>query len=322
MLAIQRVIVLGCLLMIGGTASAQSNWPDRPIRLIVTTAAGGGIDLAARILADGMSRHLPQRVVVENQGAAGGLAATRIVAKSDPDGYTFLFQGPGHTYLPHLHRDPGYDVRKDFAGVSLAISFPSVLVTHPDLPAATLPEFIALVKAAPGKYSFGTSGIGGASDIPLEAFLQQAGLQMLHVPYRGSGQATVALLGKEIDLVLDGLPAQIGNIREGRVRALATAGPTRTPYMPELPAVAETLPGYQASLWLAIFAPAKTSPEIIQKMRAALVATFKDPELRKRYEDNMIEIIGSTPEELDAFVAQQLEVNGKVIKNAGIPPVD
>ena len=322
MLAIQRVALLSCALAISDTASAQSNWPTRPIRLIATTAAGGGIDLAARLLADGMSRYLPQRIVVDNQGAAGGLVATRTVAKSDADGYTFLFQGPGHTYLPYLHRHLGYDVRKDFAGVSLAISFPSVLVTRPDLPAKTLPEFIEMVKAAPGKFSFGTSGVGGASHIPLEAFLQQAGLQMVHVPFRGSGQATAALLGGQIDLVLDGLPAQVGNIHDGRVRALATAGPTRTPYMPELPTVAEILPGYASSLWLAIFAPAKTAPEIIQKMCAALVSTFKDPELRKRYEDRMVEMIGSTPSELDAFVEQQLEIDRKVIRNAGIPVAD
>lgn len=322
MLSAQRLILVTLMLVVGGAASAQSNWPERPIRLIVTSAAGGGLDLAARLLADGMSRHLPQRIIVDNQGAAGGLIATRTVASSDPDGYTFLFQGPGHTYLPHLHRSPGYDVRKDFASVSLVLRFPGVFVTRPDLPAKTFPEFIAMAKAAPGKYSFGTSGVGSASHIPIEALVQQVGIQMVNVPFRGSGQTTAALLGGQIDLIVDGLPTQVGNIRDGRVVALGVSSPIRTSYMPELPAIAETLPGFDAALWLAIFAPAKTSPEIIQKMHAAIVATFKDPETRKRFEDRMVEMIGSTPGELDAFVERQLEINGSVIKKAAIPLID
>ena len=166
-----RFITVASLLLLAATspAHAQSAWPDRPIRFIVTSAAGGGIDLMARILAEGLSRQLPKPVIVENNGGAGGLVATRMVAKSEPDGYTFLFQGPGHAALPYIHKNPGYDVSKDLASVSLVTKYPLVLITNPALPAKTLAEFIALAKASPGKYTFGSSGIGGASHIPLEA---------------------------------------------------------------------------------------------------------------------------------------------------------
>ena len=212
--------LLALLLVACGNASAQTAWPDRPIRLLVTSAAGGGIDLMARLLADGLARQLPQRVVIENVAGAGGLIATRTVAKSEPDGYTLLFQGPGHASLPYVRREPGYDVRRDFASVSLVTRFPLVMVTDPKLPAKTTADFIAMVKAAPGKFSFGSSGIGGASHIPLEAFVAQAGLDMVHVPFRGSGQTTAALIAGQIHLVVDGLAPQLGYMREGRVQPL------------------------------------------------------------------------------------------------------
>lgn len=316
---IRSLVFLIFSLTIGCPASAQDNkWPERPIKLIVTTAPGGGIDIAARLIVDGMNRFLPQPIVIENQGGAGGLIATRLVAKSQPDGYTFLFQGPGHTYLPYLYRNPGYDVHKDLTSVTVAVSFPSVLATRPDLPVKTVSDFIDMAKAAPGKYSFGSSGVGGASHIPLEAFVQQAGIKMLHVPFRGSNQATTALLGGQIDLILDGLPAQIGNIRQGLVRAIGTPSPKRTPYMPDVPAIAEAVPGYEAPIWLAIFAPAGTQPEIIEKMRAALLATFQNPETRKRYDERMFELIGSTPKEMDTLLEKQFETNGAVIRKLGI----
>ncbi|MEW6450129.1 MAG: tripartite tricarboxylate transporter substrate binding protein [Pseudomonadota bacterium] len=310
------------LLVLGGSASAQSAWPNRPIRMIVTSAAGGGIDLMARILADGLSRQLPQPVVIENMANAGGLIATRAVAKSDPDGYTLLFQGPGHASLPYIRRDPGYDVLNDFASVSLVTRFPLVMVTNPALPAKTIAEFIAMAKAAPGKHTFGSSGIGGASHIPLEAFVAQAGIEMLHVPFRGSGQTTTALIAGQIDLVVDGLAPQLGHIKEGRVRPLGVTTRTRTPFLPDLPAVSETLPGFEFPMWVAVFAPGKTPKAIVDKLSSAIAAAVKEPAVRKRYEDLMVEIVGSTPQELDAFVAEQLAFNKKIIEKSRIEVTD
>lgn len=298
--------------------AAKDSWPDRPIRLLVTSAAGGGIDLMARLLAEGLSRELPQRVVVENNGAAGGLIATRAVAKAEPDGYTFLFTGPGMASIPYVYKNPGYDVRADFESVSLVTQYPLVMVTTPDLPAKTLPEFIALVKKNPGKYAFGSSGIGGASHIPLEAFKAQAGLDMIHVPYRGSGQTTAALLGGQIHLVIDGLAPQLPNIQDGRVRALAVSTTERSPKQPDLPTVAETLPGFAFPMWVAVFAPAKTPQAVVEKMSKAIAAAVGSPAVAKRLQELVVDPVGSTPKELDRFLDEQLAFNKAVIEKAGI----
>ncbi len=316
-----RALLLVALVAPAGHASAQE-WSDRPIKFLVTSAAGGGIDLMARILADSLGRQLPQRVIVENNGGAGGLIATRMIAKEAPDGYSFLFQGPGHAYLPFLKKNPGYDVRKDFASVSLVTKYPLVLVTRPSLPAKTVAEFIAMAKKEPNKFSYGSSGVGGASHIPLAAFTEQAGINMVHVPFRGSGPATAALISNQIDLVIDGLAPQLGHIREGRVQPLGVSTRERSPYMPDLPAISETLPGFEFPMWVAVFAPAKTPKPIIDKMSAAIAAALKDPTTRKRYEELMVDIVGSTPQELDAFVDQQLNTNKKVIESIGLESTD
>lgn len=316
--SIVRLLLTSAIVLVGAAASAQEAWPNRPIKLLVTSAAGGGIDLMARITAEGMSRVLPQRVFVENNGTAGGLIAARTIAKSDPDGYTFLFSGPGQASLPFIFKNPGYDVRADFASVSLVTSYPLVIVTNPSLPARSAAEFIALAKANPGKYSFGSSGIGGTSHIPLEAFKFRAGIDMVHVPYRGSGQTTAALLGGQVDLVIDGLAPQLGNIREGRVRALGLTSKARHPDVPEIPTISETLPGFEFPMWVAIYAPAKTPRAVIDKMTAAVKAGLAMPFVQTRFKELLVDPVGSTPEELDRFMDDQLAFNKDVITKAQI----
>ncbi len=316
--ALATAAVLLAAHALGRQAMAEQQWPDRPIRLIVPVAAGGGVDLMARLLAEGLSQQLPQRVLVENMGGAGGLMATRLVAKADPDGYTFLFTGPSHASLPYVTPQPGYDVRNDFTSVSLVARFPLVLVTKASSPARTTADFIAMVKATPGKYSFGSSGIGGTSHIPLEAFKFQAGLDMVHVPYRGSGQTTAALLAGEIDLVCDGLAPQLAHIREGRVHPLGITTKERSPYLPDMPTIAETLPGYAFPMWVAVLAPAKTPKAIIDKMSSAIAAAVKSPLLKARYDDLLVEPVGSAPDGLDQFLAEQLAFNKDIIEKANI----
>jgi len=313
-----RTLLIAAVALTGTSAAGQDNWPDRPIRLLVPVAAGGGIDLMARILADGLSRQLPQCVIVENQGGAGGLIATRSVAKGDADGYTFLFNGPGHASLPYIQANPGYDVKADFTSVSLVTRFPLVMVTNPKLPVKNTADFIAMVKAAPGKYTFGSSGVGGASHIPLEAFKFAAGLDMIHVPYRGSGQTTAALLGGQIDLVIDGLAPQLGHIREGRVLALGISTKSRSPFLPDMPTIAETVPGYEFPMWVAVFANSKTPKPIVDKMAAAIAEVVKSTPLKTRYDELLVEAIGSSPQELDVFLNEQLAFNKSVIERAGI----
>jgi tripartite-type tricarboxylate transporter receptor subunit TctC len=305
-------------LCLTGAAQAQDTWPERPIKFVVHVAAGGGFDLMARILADRLSRQLPQAVVVENQGAGAGVVAARSVAHADPDGYTFLFVGPGHASVPFLHRQKPYDPIADFAPVSLITRFPQLLVIKPDLPARTISELIALAKAEPDKLTFGSSGVGQASHLPAELFMYLAGIRMTHVPFRGGGPAGAALLGGQIDMLFDGIAPQQGNIASGGVRALGVTTKERSPLLPDMPAIAETLPGFQFPLWTGLFAPAKTPKPVIERLSAEIGKAMADPETRKRYADVKVEPVGSSPEGFDKFFREQVKFNEDVIKRANI----
>jgi tripartite-type tricarboxylate transporter receptor subunit TctC len=299
-------------------AQAQSSWPDRPIKFVVHVAAGGGFDLMARVLADRLGRQLPQPIIIENNGSAAGIVAARQVAKSEPDGYTFLFVGPGFASVPFLHKQRPYDPIQDFAPVSLVARFPQLLVIKPDLPAKSVSELIALAKSEPGKLTFGSSGIGDASHLPAELFMHLAGVKMTHVPFRGGGPASAALLGGQIDMLFDGIAPQQGNIATGRVRALGVTTKERSPLLPDMPAIAETLPGYQFPLWVGLFAPAKTPKPIVDRLAAEIGKAMQDPATGKRYADVKVEAVGSNPEEFGKFFREQLRFNEDVIKRANI----
>ncbi len=314
-----KALLAASLALTWSTAAiAQDKWPDRPIRFVVHVAAGGGVDLNARILADQLSKQLPQPVLVENMGGAGGTIAARHVAKSEPDGYTFLFAGPGHASAPFLRKEPPYDPIKDFIPVSLVTQFPLVVVINPKLPAKNMKDFIAMLKAAPGKHTFGSGGVGGSSHIPVEMLMRQAGVQMTHVPFRGNGPSSTALIGGQIDLIIDGLAPQLGNIESGRVRVLAVTTKTRTPYLPDAPAVSETLPGYQFPMWVGLFAPAKTPQAIVDRLAAEVGKAMQDPATKKRYADVKVSPAGSTSKEFDAFFREQLKFNEDIIKASNI----
>ena len=293
-------------------------WPVRPIKLVVPVAAGGGVDLMARILAEPLAQQLSQRVVIENVGGGGGSIGARQVANADPDGYTFLFAAPGHAAVPFMHKQPPYDPINDFSPVSLVAQFPLVVVINPSIKAQTLAEFIALLKASPGKYTFGSSGVGGSSHIPVELFKFLAGVDLLHVPFRGNSQSAAALLAGQIDLIIDGLAPQLGNIAEGRVRVLGVTTKGRTAFLPDVPAVSEVLPGYEFPMWVGLFAPAKTPRGVVDKFSSAVASALKEPTTRKRYTDIKVDPAGSTSEEFDQFFREQLKFNADIIKRANI----
>jgi tripartite-type tricarboxylate transporter receptor subunit TctC len=314
----RKLALMLATFLVVAPANAQESWPDRPIKFIVHVAAGGGVDLMARILAERLSQQLPQRVLIENMGGGGGSIAARTVAKAEPDGYTFLFAGPGHAAVPAMHKQPPYDPINDFAPVSLVTQFPLVVVIRPSIPAKTLTEFIALLKANPGMHTFGSSGVGGSSHIPVELFKHLAGVEMTHVPFRGGSQSSAALLGGQIDLIIDGLAPQLGNIAEGRVRVLGVTTKERTAFLPDVPAVGEILPGYEFPMWVAVFAPAKTPRAIVNKLAGEIGKAMKDPPTQKRYADIKVDAVGSTPEQLDEFFRRQLKFNEDIIKRANI----
>jgi tripartite-type tricarboxylate transporter receptor subunit TctC len=316
------VSVAGLLLVGIVPTIADETWPNRSIRLIVPVAAGGGVDTMARIMAEPLSRELGQSVVVEDIGGAGGAIGAGTVAKAEPDGYTFLFAGPGQAALPFMHKHLVYDTMTDFAGVSLVAQFPLVIVINPKVPAKDLAEFIALLKANPGKYTFGSSGVGGSSHIPAELFKHLAGVDMMHVPYRGNSESSAALVGGQIDMIIDGIAPQLGNIKAGQVRPLGVTTLERSPFLPGIPAVSEALPGYEYPMWVAVFAPAKTPSAIVEKLSQKIAAAVQMPATKQRYNAINVEPVGSTPAQLDQFFNKQLQFNKDIITSAHIEPID
>jgi tripartite-type tricarboxylate transporter receptor subunit TctC len=316
---------LGAIGAIGGvgmvpTARAQPAYPSRPIRLVVPFAAGGGIDLNARITAAKLSEELGQQVIVENQGGGGGTVASSSVARAAPDGHTLVFHSVSSAVVNAVvfNKLP-YDPIKDFVAVSLATRFPLVMIVNPDVPARTLPEFIALLKANPGKYNYGSSGTGSAIHLAGELFKSLAGVDIVHIPYKGTSAVLPDLIGGRVAMLLDGVPPQVANIKGGKVRALAVTTTTRSPTLPDVPTMIEGgVPGYDIPFWTAIFAPAGTPPAIVARLSDAMGKVMKQPDTVAQLEKLGTEAVGSSSRELDAFWRQQLEVYGRIVKERGI----
>jgi tripartite-type tricarboxylate transporter receptor subunit TctC len=314
---------LGIIVAASGAVSAQEAWPSRPIKLVVPLTAGGGVDMMARLTAQHLSDQLGQQVVVENQGGAGGTIAASTVARARPDGYTLIFQSVSSAVVNALvYKNLPYDPIKDLIPVTLAGSFPLVLVTNPDLPAKDLGELIALLKANPGKYSYGSSGVGTMPHLAGELFKSMAGVDIVHVPYRGNSAIMADLFAGRVAIMFDGPPTQLGNIQGGKVRALAITTAERSPVLPAVPPVADTLPGYAIPFWTAIFAPANTPKDVVERIAAETGKAMQNPDVIRRYGDVGIVGIGSSPQELDRFWREQLNYLGKIVKGANVKPVE
>ena len=304
-------------------ASAQDAWPSRPIKLVVPLTAGGGVDMMARLTAQHLASQLGQQIVVENQGGAGGTIAANAVARARPDGYTLIFQSVSAAVINALvYKNLPYDPIKDLIPVTLAGSFPLVLVANPDVPAKDLRELIALLKANPGKYSYGSSGVGTMPHLAGELFKSMAGVDIVHVPYRGNSAIMADLYAGRVAMAFDGPPTQLGNIRGGKVRAIAMTTAERSPVLPDVAPMADTLPGYAIPFWTAIFAPAGTPPEIIERIAAETNKAMQHPEVVRRFGEIGVAGIGSSPQELDRFWRAQLDYLGKVVKDANVRPVE
>jgi len=299
---------------------AQDNFPSKPIRMLVPFAAGGGIDLIARITAQQMAEVLGQPVVVENQGGGGGVVASRVVAKSPADGYTLVFHSVSSAVVnAQVYKDLGYDPIGGFAPVSYVAQFPLVLLVNNTVPAKNLREFIALLKANPGKYSYGSSGVGTGIHFASELFRNMAGVDIQHVPYKGTSAALTDLLGERIEMLFDGVPPEVQNINSGRVRALGVTTTRRSPVLPGVPTLAESgLPGYDLPFWVGIYAPAATPRPVIAKLSAAVAKAIHNPATGARLKDAGAEGVGSTPEELDKFWKEQVAVYARIAKASNI----
>ena len=314
------VLCLFVLWVTGSTSIAQSNFPTKPIRMIVPLTAGGGVDLMARITAQRLSEQLGQQVVVENQGGAGGTIAGAAVARAEPNGYTLLFQSMSSAVVNAVvYTDLKYDPVKDFAAVTLVARFPLVLVINPDIPAKDMKEFIALLKANPGKYNYGSSGVGTIVHLAGELFKSLAHVDMVHVPYKGNSAVVADLLAGRVAMMIDGVPPQMSSIAAGKVRPLAVTTTYRSEVLPNVPTMVEAgLSGYDIAFWVGMFAPAKTPKAIVDLLAVETAKAMKHPETLKRMKDLGAEGVGSTAAELDQFWKKELSRYGKIVKDSGI----
>ena len=299
-------------------ASAQ-DWPSRFVRLIVPFPPGGGTDAIARVVAGKLSDIWGQQMVVENRGGGGANIGTEAVVRSDPDGYTMLIASMPLAVNRFLFPSLNYDPLEDLAPVSLICEYPHIMAVPSTSPAHSVGDFIAYAKANKGKVTFASSGHGTSVHLSGELFNRMAGIEMLHVPYRGAGPALNDLLPGRVDVMFNNIGAVLPLIRGGKLRGLAVTTAKRTPAAPDLPPIAEAgVPGFDVSSWYALLAPAKTAPQIIRKMHADTVAALSDAVTKERLEQLGVVVVGSTPAELAAFLRAEMDKWGPVIKEAGI----
>jgi tripartite-type tricarboxylate transporter receptor subunit TctC len=320
-------ILLGLFLLGMGSSAAEDlpkQYPERSIKILVGFAAGGGTDVAARIVAQKLTETIGQSVVVENRPGASGMIAAETVAKSGADGYT-LMMGTQTTLAvaPALYRKFSIDATRDFVGVAKAGISPLVLVVHPSVPARSVMDLIALAKAGPGTINFGSGGLGTTPHMAGELFSIQAGIKMVHVAYRGEAPAINDLLGGQLHLIFANLSAVIGNVKAGSLRALAVTSAQRAATAPEIPTVAEAaLPGFDAATWFALVAPAGTPREIVRRLNTEVTQLVTQPDVRQRFADLGMTIDAGTPDALDAYIKSEMLKWSKVIKEADIRAPD
>lgn len=295
-------------------------FPQRAITLVVPFAAGGSTDVVARIIAQRMSTELGQQIIVENAAGAGGSLGADRVARAEPDGYTILMATVAtHALNPLILRTKPYDPVADFTPISLLVVVPNVLVVNPQLPAQTVEELIALLKASPDEYSYASSGNGTPLHLSGELFKSMGGVEMQHIPYQGSGPALNDIIGNQVPIMFDNLPSSSAHIKGGTLRALAVTTSERAPSFPDIPTVSESgIPGYETYTWNALFAPAGTPDDIVERINAAAKIALEDPAVAGRMDEFSATIVGSTPEELAEHVKAELEKWTPVVRDANV----
>ncbi|RTZ48080.1 tripartite tricarboxylate transporter substrate binding protein [Candidimonas sp. SYP-B2681] len=311
--------VVGCFAMSPALAAgAAEAYPEKPINLIVSYPAGGSVDVAARILQDPLSKILGQPVVVENKGGAGGTIGTAAVAKAAPNGYTLLITLSSHTINPAIYTTLPFDTENDFTPISMVASAPQILVAHPTFPPSSLAELIEYAKKRPDAIPYGSAGTGSPSHIAGELFKLKTGLTLTHIPYRGGGPATIDVLGGTIPLLWVSLPSVTQHVKSGRLKALAVSTKDRTPVLPDVPSVSETIKEFNVDSWYAMFAPANTPPAIVDKIQAAISTAAKDTKVQAAFLAQGAVAIGGTSAELDQVVKTEVPMWKALAKQADI----
>lgn len=304
--------------MISGAVAAD--YPDHPIKLIVPFAPGGSTDSQARVLAEYLSRELGQQVVVVNAGGAGGTLGLNQGAKAAPDGYTLVTATPSLTINPYIQKDIPYDPIKDFAPIALVATSPIVLVVPKDSRIHSVRDLIDMAKARPGEIRYGSAGIGSATHLSTALFEAMAGVRLVHVPYRGAGPALLDVIAGRLDLQFENAPSVLGHVRGGALRGIAVGSAKRSSLFPDLPTIAETVPGYEATSWFGVLAPAKTPHAVVDKVNAAINKALVDATVKKQMDALGVELIGGTPDNFAAFLKARMAELKTVSKAANLTP--
>ncbi|MFL5106578.1 MAG: Bug family tripartite tricarboxylate transporter substrate binding protein [Xanthobacteraceae bacterium] len=316
--ALLAALAIACLAP--AYAPAQS-WPQKPVKMIVPFPAGGGTDAIARIVAKYLTQRLGQQVFVENRGGANGGIGLQALAVADPDGYTIATSSDTPlTVNPSLYSKLPYEPLRDFVPVTTLVRFPGMLAVHPSVPVRSIAELIALAKEKPGGLTYASAGVGNFSHLAMELFSLKAGVKLLHVPYKGTGPASLALVAGDVQMGFNNVSTLFQNMQAGQVVALGVAEPKRMPDLPNVPAVAETLPGFEMAPWAGIIVPAKTPKEIVTRLSQETIAVMRDPEVVKLLTEQQLTPYSLEAPEFEKLVRQDHEKWAAVIKTAGIKP--
>ena len=309
-------VVAAMLLLPAGVALAQA-YPNKPIRVIVPFPPGGSTDFLARIVGQKLTAAWGQQVIIDNRPGAGGTVGAAEAARAKPDGYTLLMGAVHHTIASSAYAKLSYDFQRDFTPVTTVAIVPNVLVVNPAIPANNVKELIAYAKANPGKLTYGSAGMGTAHHLIGEQFNAQAGVDILHVPYKGSSPAVADLIGGQVSMMYDTIASCLPHIKSGKLRPLAVTTAARSASLPEIPTIAEAaLPGFEVTTWFGFVAPAKTPPEIIAKLNAEIVKILQMPDTRERLLASGSEPVGNTPEQMGAQIARETAEFAKIVKKA------
>jgi tripartite-type tricarboxylate transporter receptor subunit TctC len=316
-IAISRLLALALLCVAAAGPARAADYPTRPVKWIVPYPPAGTTDVLARIIAQWLTEKLGQPFVIENRPGAGNNLGTEAVVKAAPDGYTMLLVNPANGINATLYKDLSFNVIRDIAPVAGIVRTPNVMEVTPSFPAKTVAEFIAYCKANPGKINMASSGSGTSVHLSGELFKSMTGCQMLHVPYKGAGPALTDLMGGQVDVIFDNLPSSVGHIKGGKIRALAVTSAERDPSLPDVPTVAETVPGYEATAWFGIGMPKGTPKDVIEKVNAEVNRALADPKMRARLAELGGKPIAGTPEDFGKVIAAETEKWAKVVKASG-----
>ena len=314
-----RLLLILCVLAHAGAALAADRYPVRPIRIVVTYVPGGNTDTAARLVAPHLTNHLGQQVIIDNRGGAGGVVGTEIAARAAPDGYTLLFgTSAGLTINPQLQPKLPYNVERDFAPISLLVINPQLMVAYPGLPAKTVGEFLKLARAQPGRINYASVGVGSPNHLGMELLKTMTGIDIVHVPYKGSAPAVLDLMAGTVSVFFSSIPVMLTHVKSGKLKALAVGSATRSPAAPEIPTVAESVPGFEYVTWYGLFVPSATPRAIVARLNEAVVRSLRLPQLDQQLRGQGSEPRPTSPEEAAKFMKAEHARWARAIKATGL----